>query len=232
VEKKIIAIIDDCEEHCLFVRSVLSSRGFIVKSINSGLVAIQKIMETPPHLILLDIMMPEINGFQILEDIKKIDFLKPVPVIMFSSLNTLDKVNRAVAMGAYGYILKPIKTSLMIEKVNQALAERPSTASPVKLNPSDSKNTTEIKINAKISGFNKNLLSINSELIISKNIEVKLVSDFFNRAKIGRPSLTSFKNSSVAGKRYRYQNEFLMSGLSKEDTESLRQWMQLNSTSD
>ena len=76
-----------------------------------------------PHLIILDIEMPEIDGYQMLEMIRKKDELKEVPVLFLTSNNDKEHVIKAIKTGANDYIVKPIDENVFMDKVRGLLKE-------------------------------------------------------------------------------------------------------------
>src|SRR5258707_12079336 len=87
---------------------MLKDRGYKVRPVPSGKLALLAAQRDPPDLILLDINMPEMNGYEVCEQLKADDKLKGIPIIFISALTEpLDKV-KAFAIGGGGFITKPI----------------------------------------------------------------------------------------------------------------------------
>lgn len=76
-----------------------------------------------PDLIILDIDMPDINGYELLEQIKKMEHLTDVPVIFLTSNKDKDHVIKAVAGGAKDYVIKPIDEEVLVDKIQSLLNE-------------------------------------------------------------------------------------------------------------
>lgn len=109
-----IVIVDDTLENLKVLSWMLRDKGYEVRPVTSGRMAIQAIHNQPPDLILLDITMPEMNGYETCQEIKSYEELKSIPVIFISALSeTLDKV-KAFEVGGVDYITKPFQ----IEEVN------------------------------------------------------------------------------------------------------------------
>lgn len=109
-----IVIIDDTPENLKVLSGILREKGYEVRPVTSGRQALQAIRNQPPALILLDINMPEMDGYEVCERLKKEEALKGIPVIFISALTeTLDKV-RAFSVGGVDYITKPFQ----LEEVN------------------------------------------------------------------------------------------------------------------
>lgn len=109
-----ILAVDDTPENLKVLAGMLRDKGYEVRPVTSGKSALQAIKSQPPDLILLDINMPEMNGYEVCEKIKSEPMLKDIPVIFISALTeTLDKV-RAFSVGGVDYITKPFQ----FEEVN------------------------------------------------------------------------------------------------------------------
>ncbi len=88
---------------------------------NDGLKALEILEEIKPDLIISDIMIPYIDGLQILKKIKTIDKLKDIPVIMLTSKAQEDDIIKGLELGAQDYITKPFSPAELILRVNKAL---------------------------------------------------------------------------------------------------------------
>src|SRR5258708_10616695 len=86
--------------------------------------ALMKLRCAPYDLVLLDIMMPGLNGYQVLERIKTDPLLKIIPVIMISAVDDLDGVVKCMELGADDYIFKPFKVILLKARVNASLERK------------------------------------------------------------------------------------------------------------
>jgi PAS domain S-box-containing protein len=119
--KQNILIVDDHPESLRLLSQILSQRGYKVRPTRDGKLALNFARSTPPDLILLDIMMPEINGYQVCEQLKACPQTKDIPVIFISALNELfDKV-KAFSLGAVDYITKPFQVEEVVARVENQL---------------------------------------------------------------------------------------------------------------
>ncbi|MEG3859346.1 PAS domain-containing protein [Microcoleus sp. herbarium12] len=118
-------MVDDHPESLRLLSQVLSKRGYKVRPTRDGQLALNFARSTPPDLILLDIMMPGMDGYQICQQLKSYPQTKDIPVIFISSLNeTFDKV-KGFSLGAVDYITKPFETEEVVARVeNQLLMSR------------------------------------------------------------------------------------------------------------
>jgi len=102
----------------------LTKMGFEVEVVADGQEAVDFLSKSLPDLILLDLVMPNKDGFATLQEIKANDKWKNIPVIVASNLGQKEDVDRAAALGAAGYIVKTTVTiSELVEKVKLVLAK-------------------------------------------------------------------------------------------------------------
>ncbi len=123
--KQNILMVDDHPENLHLLSHVLSKRGYKVRPTRNGKLALNFALSTPPDLILLDIMMPGMDGYQVCEQLKACPQTKDIPVIFISALHEVfDKV-KAFSLGAVDYIAKPFEIEEVVARVeNQLLLSR------------------------------------------------------------------------------------------------------------
>lgn len=103
----------------------LSIEGYGVTVAHDGEEAIRGILETTPDLILLDLMMPKKNGFEVLEFIKQNEAVKDIPVIITSNLGQESDIEKAMGLGAVDYIIKSnISLKDLILKIKEHLPKK------------------------------------------------------------------------------------------------------------
>lgn len=121
MEKHKILIVED-EESLLRLESILLiSKGYDVISASNGQEALDAILLQRPDLVLLDIMLPEIDGFEVCSRIKGNPETAGIPVIMVTAKKTGDDMARGEAVGADWYITKPFKSAMVIETIQRFL---------------------------------------------------------------------------------------------------------------
>ena len=119
-EKKIL-IVDDDKDIVKIVTTMLEGRGWDVTAAYNGREALDMVNASRPDIILLDIMMPEMNGIEVLKRIKKMD--SGVRIVMITAFGDVESYLDSMELGAYEYINKPIETDElldMIEKISAA----------------------------------------------------------------------------------------------------------------
>src|SRR3954468_10584148 len=119
-----ILAVDDTPANLQVLSGMLKDRGYRVRPVPSGKLALLAARRDPPDLILLDINMPDMNGYEVCEQLKADDVLKGVPIIFISALTEpLDKV-KAFATGGVDYITKPFQMEELYARVQTHLKLR------------------------------------------------------------------------------------------------------------
>ena len=119
-----ILIVDDTPANLQVLAGMLKDRGYKVRPVPSGKLALLAAERDPPDLILLDINMPEMNGYEVCEHLKAADSLQGIPVIFISALTEpLDKV-KAFAIGGVDYLTKPFQMEELHARVETHLKLR------------------------------------------------------------------------------------------------------------
>ena len=123
--KKRILLIDDEQDFCSLVKKNLELIGdFQVDTVTSGKAGLNKAKEIKPDLILLDIIMPDIDGFEVLERLKKDPDTLSIPVVMLTAKG--DNVSKIKSMQLYSedYITKPVGAQYLKAKIEEVLKRR------------------------------------------------------------------------------------------------------------
>ncbi len=101
-----VLVVDDEPEAVELLVEFLTSKGYEVLTATSGEEALQRVKEDRPHLVLLDIRMPKMNGIEVLRRIREID--PEMGVIMVTAVNEEDVGRKSLELGAFDYIVKPL----------------------------------------------------------------------------------------------------------------------------
>jgi class 3 adenylate cyclase len=123
----------------LLLATTLQEQGYIVQTAENGLEALEKMRGYPFDVILLDLLMPELDGYQVLEIIRDDNILRHIPVIVVSALDEMDSVIRCIEMGATDYLTKPFDPVLLKARLNASLANK-------RLHDAEQKHLTEISL--------------------------------------------------------------------------------------
>lgn len=123
-EKKVLCIEDEPEMIDL-IQLILERRGFKVVGAVGGREGIEALQREKPDLVLLDIMMPEVDGWEVFRFIKSNDELKDIPVLVVTAkAQSIDKILGLYIAKVDGYITKPFGPRELVESVERILAER------------------------------------------------------------------------------------------------------------
>lgn len=119
---KSVLIVDDEPMARTLLRLTLVRAGFHVTEAEDGFDALEKIQESLPDIILLDEMMPGLNGFSVCEILRRDYDKELLPIIMLSARTDLESVNKGLSVGANTYLTKPISREELMQHVKEALA--------------------------------------------------------------------------------------------------------------
>lgn len=122
LKKKRVLIVEDEESLLKLETILLTVRGFEVTGAFTGKMAMDKIGEEHFDLVLLDIMLPDIDGFEVCRQIRNNPRTAAIPIIMLTGKKTQDDQDRGVSCGANSYIIKPFKSAMIIDEINRLLA--------------------------------------------------------------------------------------------------------------
>lgn len=122
-ERPLIACVDDSQTVQNSVKLTLESQGYEVISLLKPAQAMTKLVRTHPMLILLDISMPDINGYELCQLLRKSPSLKNVPILMLSSRDGLFDRLKAKMVGANDYMTKPFTPSELVNLVNKYVSQ-------------------------------------------------------------------------------------------------------------
>jgi len=124
-ESATLLVVDDNEDNRYTLTNRLKRQGYPdVVTANDGRQALELLRARPFDLVLLDIMMPELNGYQVLEQLKADDRLRHIPVIMISAVDELDSVVRCIELGAEDYLQKPFNPTLLRARIGACLEKK------------------------------------------------------------------------------------------------------------
>ncbi len=116
-----ILIVDDDWMNRELLEVYLKMGGYEVKLANSGEKALEMIEEEPPDLIMLDIRMTGISGFEVCMQLKNNEETKTIPILMVSALESEEDRMQAYQMGADGFIAKPFNSASILELIRSHL---------------------------------------------------------------------------------------------------------------
>lgn len=118
-----ILIVDDDELDREFLKFQVQGQGYNVTTVANGLTALNMLGVKDFNLVLLDFIMPEVDGYQVLERIKSNDETSHIPVIMVTADKDIDDIARCIELGAADFITKPVNSSILFARIRASLRE-------------------------------------------------------------------------------------------------------------
>lgn len=119
---KILAVDDDKGMRFL-LRATLERKGFQVVEASNGEAAVEQVFASPPDLILMDVMMPKMDGFTACQIIRNSESTAHIPIILLSAMTSSQHKEKGLESGANLYLTKPVPPSVLVETVNGVLQD-------------------------------------------------------------------------------------------------------------
>ena len=119
--RRLVLIVDDDDRLREFVRVNLEMEGYAVREASNAEEGLKALEEEPPDLILLDVMMPQVDGWEMLQRVHERHGVGAIPVIMFSGKVDEEALKRAAAEGAQGFVGKPFSPQQLIDSTKQLI---------------------------------------------------------------------------------------------------------------
>lgn len=120
-QNKVVLIIDDSVTNVFLIESVLIEYGYSVMTALSAAEAHVRLLKQKPDLILLDLLMPQVSGFDFIKQIKQSDRFADIPVIIVSAVTDGESIAEVLKLGAVEYIKKPVVLTMLIDKIESVL---------------------------------------------------------------------------------------------------------------
>ena len=121
---KTILIADDEPNIVISLEYLLQRAGYAVLVARDGQEALDTFERTPPDLVLLDVMLPRLSGFQVCQKIRENPAWSEVRIVMLTAKGRQVEVSKGMALGADAYVTKPFSTQDLLEQVRALMAER------------------------------------------------------------------------------------------------------------
>lgn len=113
-----ILIVDDIPDNLKVLGAILKESGYKIRPVTSGMLALQVAEKEKPDMILLDVMMPDMDGYEVCRRLKENKNLSDVPVIFITALNATNDIKKSFQAGGVDYITKPFKKEELLARVN------------------------------------------------------------------------------------------------------------------
>ncbi|MDB9512430.1 response regulator [Kamptonema animale CS-326] len=117
-----ILIVDDQPSNLRFLSKILTDQGYNVKRAISGQLGLNAALGSPPNLILLDIMMPDMDGYELCQKLKSMESTRSVPIIFLSGLDDVQYKIKAFQVGGVDYITKPFQVEEVLARIDTQIA--------------------------------------------------------------------------------------------------------------
>lgn len=124
MSKKKIMIIDDEPDMVQLLQIELETEGYDVQTASDGKSGLELVKKSVPDLILLDVMMPDINGYEVLAVLRKDSQTMAIPVIMLTAKGLENEIQKGLDLGADDYIPKPFHPGLLIKRIETILSKK------------------------------------------------------------------------------------------------------------
>ena len=121
--KYTVLAVDDVPLNLILVEKILQRYNFKVKKANGGQEALDMIAAEKPSLVLLDLMMPNVDGFDVLATLSKSEETSNIPVVILSALNSESDIEKALSNGAKDFVTKPILMDKLLNCILRTLGE-------------------------------------------------------------------------------------------------------------
>ena len=116
-----VLVVDDEVSITELLATVLRYEGFDVETAITGVEALRRVASFRPDVVLLDVQLPDANGFDILNRIRSSGKMKNLPVLMLSGLGALEDIMKGLKLGANGYLTKPAKSRALLAAIEETI---------------------------------------------------------------------------------------------------------------
>ncbi len=118
---KKVLLVDDDKITDKMISTFFLSRGISTETAMNGIEGLEVLKKIRPDVIILDLMMPKMDGFEFCEQVKKNEQLKDIPIIVMSAFCTEDNIKRILALGACDFFKKPFRVKELVDKVKAVI---------------------------------------------------------------------------------------------------------------
>jgi CheY-like chemotaxis protein len=119
-----VLIADDNQQNCELLEAYLSSDGYQISMAYDGQATLERVARAQPDLILLDIMMPKLSGYEVCQRLKADESTRDIPIVMVTALNEMGDIEKAVNAGADDFLTKPVNKLELTTRVRSLLRVR------------------------------------------------------------------------------------------------------------
>lgn len=121
LENRKILVVDDNEQNAELLQAYLEPLECAIEVASDGIEALEKVQANRPDIILLDVMMPRMSGFEVCKRIKNNSETRDIPVVMVTALNEMGDIERGIESGADDFLSKPVNKLELLTRVKSLL---------------------------------------------------------------------------------------------------------------
>lgn len=111
-----ILVVDDLNDNLFLLQSLLEAEGYEVETADNGALALARVTALPPDLILMDVMMPDMNGYEVTQQIRENRSIPFMPILLVTAHDDANAI-KGLALGANDFIRKPIEFDKLLSKI-------------------------------------------------------------------------------------------------------------------
>jgi two-component system, sensor histidine kinase ChiS len=178
----LLLVVDDIEANRVLLSARLEREGYVIATAENGRQALELLRAGTFDLVLLDIMMPIMDGYEVLQRLKADASLRQIPVIMISALNELSSVVRCIEMGAEDYLSKPFNPTLLKARIGASLEKKRFRQTERDLEKA--RQLLETSRQAGMAEVATNILHNVGNVLNSVNVSGRLILDKIERSKV------------------------------------------------
>jgi diguanylate cyclase (GGDEF)-like protein len=200
-----ILVVDDIPDNLRVLSAALTGKGYKVRCVKNGLMALVTARKEPPHLILLDIKMPDMDGYEVCEKLKADPQTRDIPVIFLSAFDdVLDKV-KAFSVGGVDYITKPFQIEEVVVRIDHQLALQSAKAEIAQFNAK-----LEQEVQQRTTQLEQVIQQLNQEITQHQQTQLELTHQALHDALTGLPNRPLFKeHCQKALQRFQRKEDYL-----------------------
>ncbi len=220
---KEVLIIDDDADSRKLLRNVLETAGMSVEEAADVEQGLKSAEARVPHLILCDLRMPGLSGFDFLEKKRWITSLVKTPVLVISAANDRESVYKAMSLGASDYLIKPFTTALLLQKAGKALHDRSSLS--VKFAEGEEP-VAQATVFAEVIRVNEAGFTLDIPARIAPDTELQIASAVLTELGFDKHPLKTRGVPIPAGAVGRYILELIAPGIKEDTVKRIREIVQ------
>lgn len=223
-----ILIVDDDSDILRFSEVLLSSQGHEAVTCTNGLRALEILHAHPVDLIVIDIVMPMMDGFDLLKEIKKLSNVR-APILMLTGRNAVKDVQRAISLGATDYMIKPFDKDIFLAKIamllgKQSVSNKPN--SQINFAQAAAHARAEIILNGIVTSVSEMGLVLRTNTYLDRNLRVRIQSSIFKEIEIEPPFLrTTLCRVLTDDREFGFEIHVSFVGLDETAMRKIRRWL-------